>query len=393
MMELILLLGILIALAFNFANGMNDAANSIATVVATRVLTPFQAVLMAAVFNFVGPLLFTTAVAKTIGKGIVNPPFMTLEVFFIGILIAAIWVFLTTFSGLPISATHALVGGVMGAAVGAGGLQACSWPSLLTVGTLVIYIIMSALVGGVVCATIAWMMGEVTWKDYFGLGAVFGSALIVPVLMITGIISITGILAIVIFIVFSPLLGFIAAYISTLVVMRFFSKSKLQPMNSVFNRLQVVSAAFYSLNHGSNDAQNAMGAITAMLVAAGILTEFTVPVWVILISCLAIAAGTFLGGWNVVKTMAKKITNLRPYQGFCAETGGGIALTFITSFGVPVSTTHAISGAITGVGAIHGYAAVQWTVLRRIVTAWALTIPVTAFSAFILYVMYRYIFL
>jgi PiT family inorganic phosphate transporter len=392
-MELLLLVGILVALAFNFANGMNDAANSIATVVATRVLTPLQAVSMAATFNFIGPLLFTTAVAKTIGKGIVNPAYMTLEVFFIGILVACVWVLLTTFSGLPISATHALVGGIMGAAIGAGGLGACSWPTLSSIGPIVLYIIVSAFIGAVLFAVIARTMREEMWKEYFGLGAVFGSALIVPMLMITGIVTITGILAILIFIVFSPLLGFIAAYVSTLVVMRFFSGSNLQHMNSLFNRLQVVSAAFYSFNHGSNDAQNAMGAITAMLFAAGILSEFTVPVWVILVSCLAIAAGTFLGGWNVIKTMARKITNIRPYQGFCAETGGGIALTFITSFGVPVSTTHAISGAITGVGATHGYAAVQWNVLRRIIMAWVLTIPVTAFSGFVIYLMFQQIFL
>ncbi|MDD1672603.1 MAG: inorganic phosphate transporter [Methanomicrobiales archaeon] len=392
-MELILILGILIALLFNFANGMNDAANSIATVVATRVLTPLQAVLMAAGFNLIGPLLFTTAVAKTIGKGIVNPPFMTIHVFFIGILIASIWVLLTTFSGLPISATHALIGGIMGAAVGAGGLQACPWPSLLTIGTLFLYIAISALVGAIIFASIARIMREETWKGYLGLGAVFGSSLIVPLLMITGIVSITGILAILIFIVFSPLLGFIAAYVSVLVVMRLFSTSNLQSMNSVFNKLQVVSAAFYSLNHGSNDAQNAMGAITAMLVAAGILHEFTVPVWVILLSCTAIALGTFMGGWNVVKTMAKKITHIRPYQGFCAETGGGIALTFITTFGIPVSTTHAISGAITGVGATHGYSAIQWNVVRRIVMAWILTIPVTAITAFVVYLVYRIVLL
>ena len=392
-MELILLLGILIALAFNFSNGMNDAANSIATVVATRVLTPLQAVLMAACFNFLGPFLFTTAVAKTIGKGIVNPSFMTLNVFFIGILIAAIWVFLTTFSGLPISATHALVGGIMGAAIGAGGLQACLWPSLQSVATLILYIFLSGVLGALIFASIARIQKEETWKGYLGLGAIFGSSLIVPFLMITRILPISGILAILVFIVFSPILGFIAAYVMVLVVMRLFSTSNLQGMNSVFNRLQVVSAAFYSINHGSNDAQNAMGAITAMLVATGILQEFTVPVWVILVSCLAIAAGTLLGGWNVVKTMAKKITNLRPYQGFCAETGGGIALTFITMFGVPVSTTHAISGAITGVGATHGYSAVQWIVVRRIVTAWILTIPVTVVSAFGMYITYQYIFL
>jgi PiT family inorganic phosphate transporter len=392
-MEPLLLLGILIALAFNFANGMNDAANSIATVVATRVLTPLQAVLMAAGFNFIGPLVFTTAVAKTIGKGIVDQAFMTLPVFFIGILIAVVWVLLTTYTGLPISTTHALVGGIIGAAVAAGGLQACLWPPLQTVLTLMLYILLSAILGAVVFALAAWWRKEENWKSYLHLGALFGSALIVPVLMITGLLSLSGILAILVFIAFSPILGFIAAYTTVLVVMRLFRTAPLTKTNRLFNHLQVVSAAFYSLNHGSNDAQNAMGAITAMLVAAGILTEFTVPVWVILISCLAIATGTLLGGWNVVNTLAKKITHIRPYQGFSAETGGGIALSFITAFGVPVSTTHAISGAVTGVGAIHGYSAVQWTVVRRIVTAWILTIPVTAANAFGAYIVYQYLLL
>jgi PiT family inorganic phosphate transporter len=390
-MEPLLLLGILIALAFNFANGMNDAANSIATVVATRVLTPLQAVLMAAAFNFLGPFIFTTAVAKTIGKGIVDPAFMTLPVFFIGILVAVIWVLLTTYTGLPISTTHALVGGIIGAAIAAGGLQACLWPSIPKVLTLLFYVFLSGVLGAIVFALAARWRGEENWMNYLHLGALFGSALIVPVLMITGILPLSGILAILVFIVFSPILGFITAYVTVLVVMRLSRASSLTKTNRLFNRAQVVSAAFYSLNHGSNDAQNAMGAITAMLVAAGILQEFTVPLWVILVSCLAIALGTLLGGWNVVNTLAKKITHLRPYQGFCAEAGGGIALSFITAFGVPVSTTHAISGAITGVGAIHGYSAVQWTVVRRIVTAWLLTIPVTVVTALAVYMGYQYL--
>ena len=392
-MELIIIVGILVALLLNFANGMNDAANSIATVVATRVLTPFQAVLMAASFNFIGPLLFTTAVAKTIGKGIVHLPYMTTHVFFIGIFIAVLWVLLTTFTGLPISATHALIGGIMGAAIGVGGLGTCLWPSLSTLLTLLLYVGASALAGGIVLALLARRMKEEYWKRYTGLGALFGSALTIPFLMVTQIVPITGILAILVFIVLSPILGFIAAYTSVLVVIRLLRHFNLRSTNIAFNRLQVVSAAFYSLNHGSNDAQNGMGAITAMLVAAGILQEFTIPLWVILVSCLAIALGTLLGGWKVVNTMAKKITHIRPYQGFCAEMGGGIALTFITSFGIPVSTTHAISGAITGVGATHGFAAVQWNVVRRIVAAWLLTIPITAGSAFLLYRMYQVIIL
>jgi PiT family inorganic phosphate transporter len=388
-MEFILVLGIILALLFNFANGMNDATNSIATVVATRVLTPLQAVVMAACFNFIGPLLFTTAVAKTIGKGIVSPSFMTIEVFFIGLVAAVIWTFLTTFTGFPISATHALVGGLMGAAVGAGGLDGCVWPSSGSIGSLFLYVIASAFVGAFIFAFIARKMKEENWKMYLGIGALFGCSLMIPFLMITGILPISGILAILVFIAFSPILGLIAAFVISLILERQFRNSNPKKMNTLFNRLQVVSSAFYSINHGSNDAQNGMGAITGMLVAAGVLHEFAVPVWVILISCAAIALGTLSGGWQVVKTMAKKITHLRPYQGFCAETGGGVALTFITSFGIPVSTTHAITGAIMGVGATKGYAAVQWNVVRSIVAAWILTIPVTAGCAFAFYLIYK----
>jgi PiT family inorganic phosphate transporter len=388
-MEIILVLGIILALLFNFANGMNDTTNSIATVVATRVLTPLQAVLMAACFNFIGPLLFTTAVAKTIGKGIVSPSFMTIEVFFIGLVVAVIWVFLTTFAGLPISATHALVGGLIGAAVGAGGLDACVWPTSESIGSLFLYVTASAVVGAFIFASIARSMKEENWKMYLGIGALFGCSLMIPFLMITGILPISGILAILIFIAFSPILGFIAAFVISLVLIRLFRNSNPKKMNSLFNRLQVVSAAFYSINHGSNDAQNGMGAITGMLVAAGVLHEFAVPVWVILISCAAIALGTLSGGWQVVKTMAKKITHLRPYQGFCAETGGGVALTFITSFGIPVSTTHAITGAIMGVGATKGSQAVQWVTVHRIVMTWIITIPITAICSYAFYLLYK----
>jgi PiT family inorganic phosphate transporter len=391
-MEFFLVLGIIIALLFNFANGMNDATNSIATVVATRVLTPLQAVVMAACFNFIGPLLFTTAVAKTIGKGIVSPSFMTIDVFFIGLVVAVIWVFLTTFAGLPISATHALVGGLMGAAVGAGGLDACIWPSSGTIGALVLYITASAIAGAFVFAFAARSKKEENWRMYLGIGALFGCSLMIPFLMITGILPISGILAILVFIAFSPILGLIAAFVLSLVMLRLFRNSNPKKMNSLFNRLQVVSAAFYSINHGSNDAQNGMGAITGMLVAAGVLHEFAVPVWVILISCAAISLGTLSGGWQVVKTMAKKITNLRPYQGFCAETGGGMALTFITSFGVPVSTTHAITGAIMGVGAMKGSQAVQWGTVHRIVMTWIITIPITAICGYGFFVLYKAFF-
>jgi PiT family inorganic phosphate transporter len=223
-------------------------------------------------------------------------------------------------------------------------------------------------------------------------GAFGGAVLSVPVVIITGILQISGLFAIVIFIVLSPLLGFIFTYAFSLLFIRYFRNANPKKMNFVSRKLQVVSASFYSIGHGSNDAQNGKGVITAILVSGGILHEFIVPVWVILLSCAAIALGTFLGGWNVVKTMAKKITNLRPYQGFCAETSGGVVLSFITAFGVPVSTTHAITGAIMGVGATKGSQAVQWGTVRRIVTAWIITIPITAICSFACYLLFKVLF-
>jgi len=210
--------------------------------------------------------------------------------------------------------------------------------------------------------------------------------------IVSGVLPLQGILAIVIFIVVSPVLGFIVAYLIGVFFTRTFRNFPARRMNSIFSKLQVFSAAFYSLGHGSNDAQNAMGVITALLLTAGILSEFVVPAWVIIVSGLAIALGTFLGGWRVVETMGRKITKLRPYQGFCAETGGGIVLAFVTAFGIPVSTTHAISGSIMGVGATRGYSAVQWGVVRKIVTAWILTIPLTAMCGYIGFTAFRLIF-
>ncbi len=384
-MELILLVIILLALLFNFVNGLNDAANSIATIVATRVLTPLKAVLMAALFNLVGPLLFTTAVAKTIGKGIISPGFMTLQVILVGLMAAVIWVFLSSYGGIPISATHALVGGLMGSAIAAGGIGACIWPPLSLVGMLAVLVATGGMLGAVILPLLARYQGETNWRDYAGMGCLCGIALLIPLGIITGILPLSGILAILTFIAVSPMLGFIAAFLFGLLTMRIVRHAASKKMNWLFNHLQIGSSAFYSAGHGSNDAQNAMGVITATLVTAGLLSDFTVPIWVILVSCSAISLGTFLGGWRVVETMAKKITTLRPHQGFCAETGGGVVLSFITLFGVPVSTTHAISGAIMGVGATQGYAAVQWGIVRRIIGAWILTIPLSASLAYVLY--------
>jgi PiT family inorganic phosphate transporter len=391
-MDSLILAGIILALLFNFVNGMNDATNSIATVVATRVLSPLKAVAMAAFFNMVGPLLFTTAVAKTIGKGIVDPVYLTPFVIVIGMFVAVLWVYFSTYLGIPISATHALVGGLVGSAAAYAGIGVIILPAADTIIVLFFYAAIGAGIGMIA----SFLIGRIT-KDNAMLpvlvtGAVFGAALSVPVVILTGLLKISGLFAIVLFIVLSPLLGFIITYIFSLVFIRLFRNKNPKKMNFLSKKLQIFSASFYSIGHGSNDAQNGMGVITAILVAGGLLTEFIVPVWVILICCAAIALGTLIGGWEVVKTMAKKITHLRPYQGFCAETSGGVVLTFITAFGVPVSTTHAITGAIMGVGATRGASAIQWETVRRIVTAWIITIPVTAVCAYGCFMLSKVIF-
>jgi len=391
-MENIVIAGIFLALLFNFVNGLNDAANSIATVVSTRVLTPLQAVLMAAFFNMAGPFIFTTVVAKTIGKGIVDSGFLTTEVILVGMCAAVLWVFLSSVAGIPISASHALVGGLIGSAIASGGMGSVLWPPVALFTRAAIMVAAGGVLGAAVLSIIAKRKGEENWPEYTVLGALCGISLVIPAGVISGILPISGILAIIIFIVVSPVLGMVAAYLLGMGVIRLFRNANSKWMNYLFSKLQIFSAAFYSIGHGSNDAQNAMGVITALLVAAGFLSEFVVPAWVIIISGLAIALGTFLGGWRVVETMGTKITKLRPYQGFCAETGGGVVLSFVTAFGVPVSTTHAISGSIMGIGATRGYSAVQWGIVRRIVAAWILTIPLTASCAFVGFLVYRALF-
>ncbi|MDI6720500.1 MAG: inorganic phosphate transporter [Methanomicrobiales archaeon] len=390
-METVIILGIVLALLFNFFNGMNDAANAIATVVTTKVLTPMRAVALAAFFNLVGPLLFTTAIAKTIGRGIVDPAIITPAIILAGLVGGIVWVFITTRSGIPVSATHALIGGLMGAAIANHGMGAVLWPSLDYVAVLIAYGVAGALAGALVFGLIARWRGE-TWSSYAGIGALFGFALIIPLLILGNIVQISGLSAIVIFMVVSPTLGFIAAFLMGVIVIRQFRNGSPTQLNSIFRRLQLFSASLYSFGHGSNDAQNAMGIITAMLVAGGLLADFTVPIWVIVVSAAAISLGTFLGGWSVIETMGKKITSIRPYQGFCAETAGGVVLSFVTAFGVPVSTTHAISGSIMGVGATRGYSAVKWGIVREIVMAWIITIPTSAMVGWIAATLYLRLF-
>lgn len=311
----VLVLIVLVALAFDFLNGFHDAANSIATVVSTRVLSPRKAVLWAAFFNFVAAFVLGTQVAKTIGGGMIDLSVVTQQVILGGLLGAIAWNLITWYYGLPVSSSHALLGGYAGAAVSRAG-----WGAILTSG----------------------------WTKTL------------------------------VFIVLAPVSGMILSYTLAIVVMWIFRKWSPFRLDRLFRRLQLASAGLYSLGHGGNDAQKTMGIITGLLVASGQLASLEVPLWVILISHGAIAFGTMFGGWRIVKTMGTRITKLQPFGGFCAETAGAITLIGVTLGGIPISTTHTITGAIIGVGATRRFSAVKWGVAGRIVWAWVLTIPIAA---------------
>jgi len=311
----LLVLIVLVALAFDFLNGFHDAANSIATVVSTRVLSPQKAVIWAAFFNFVAAFVLGTHVAKTIGSGMIDLSVVTREVVLAGLIGAILWNLITWYYGLPVSSSHALIGGYGGAAIAKAG-----WSSILVAG----------------------------WTKTL------------------------------LFIVLAPLIGMILAFFLMVSVSWIVRSWRPSRVDRRFRGMQLLSAAAYSLGHGGNDAQKTMGIITGLLVAAGYLKEFRVPLWVILISHAAIAFGTLFGGWRIVKTMGTKITKLQPIGGFCAETAGAITLVGATLAGIPVSTTHTITGAIVGVGATKRLSAVKWGVAGRIVWAWVLTIPIAA---------------
>jgi inorganic phosphate transporter, PiT family len=315
---------ILVALAFDFLNGFHDAANSIATVVSTRVLSPHKAVLWAAFFNFVAAFVLGTHVAKTIGSGMIDLSVVTREVVVAGLVGAIAWNLITWYYGLPVSSSHALIGGYAGAAVakaGAGAILAAGWTKTL------------------------------------------------------------------LFIVLAPLIGMVLGFALMVAVTWIVRRWRPSRVDRRFRGLQLLSAGLYSLGHGGNDAQKTMGIITGLLVAAGVLKEFRVPLWVILISHAAIAFGTLFGGWRIVKTMGTKITKLVPVGGFCAETAGAATLLGATLAGIPVSTTHTITGAIVGVGATKRLSAVKWGVAGRIVWAWVLTIPIAAAISAAVYVL------
>ena len=306
---------IAVALLFDYINGFHDAANSIATVVSTRVLSPAQAVIWAAFFNFVAAFIFGTAVAQTIGRGTVDIGVVTLPVVFGGILGAIAWSLLTWYLALPTSSSHALIGGYAGAAVAKGGMAA------------------------VLCASCT------AWSKTL------------------------------LFIVLSPIIGLVIGHLLMVAIMWIFRGFSPRRVDHWFRRLQLVSAGFFSLNHGGNDAQKTAGIISTVLFSAGYITTFHVPLWVQFAAYAAIALGTLAGGWRIIHTMGSKITKLQPVGGFAAETGAATALMVATLTGVPVSTTHAITGSIVGVGATRRLSAVRWGVARQIVWAWVLTIP------------------
>ena len=315
---------IVIALVFDYTNGMHDAANSISTIVSTRVLPPRLAVIWAAVFNFVAFLIFSTTVAETIGQGMIDIKTITPTVVLAGLGGAIFWNMITWYFGLPSSSSHALIGGYAGAAIVKGGV---------------------------------------------------------------GVIIMSGWTKILIFIVLSPTIGLLLGFLLKIITIWIIYKQKPAVVNKWSRILQLFSAALYSLGHGGNDAQKTMGIIASLLFVGGLIQEFRVPLWVVLSAHAAIGLGTLSGGWRIVKTMGQKITRLEPIDGFCAETSAAFSIFLATHLGIPVSTTHVITGAISGVGSAKRFSAVRWGVTVRIVWAWIFTIPVSALMGGLIYLL------
>ena len=320
---------ILLALVFDFYNGMNDAANSIATIVATRVLTPFQAVAWAAFFNFVAAFLFGVSVAATIGKGIVDVSIVDNYVILSGLVGAILLTATATHFGLPISVSHSIIGGYGGAAIAKAGF---------------------------------------------------------------GALIMSGYSKVIIFIFAAPIIGLVMAYIFSIITLWIVRNMQPRKVDKYFRRLQLVSAALYSLSHGSNDAQKTIGIIAVVLFTNGLLGEtFHIPFYIIILSYSVIAFGTLVGGWKVIKTLGMRVTKLNPFGGFSAETSAGLTIIGATIFGIPVSTTHTITGSIIGVGSVKGLSAVRWGVAKNILWAWVLTIPFSGICAMIAYKIVTYI--
>ena len=384
------MLVVALAFSFDFVNGFHDAANAIATIVATKVLTPIQAVTMSAIGNFTGMVFGTVMgvlIAQTIGKGIIDTSMIsgwTGIYLILAVLIGAIgWDLITWLLGLPTSSSHALVGGLVGAGLAMAGTGAILGPDpnyLLLFGAV-------TLVGGLAGALVWGALEAASNGTKVRSGLIWG---FIGGAVISGTAAgwyfqkhLLGLAVTVIFMVMSPLIGMGMAYLITSATMHALRKKNARVVNWYFRKLQLVSSFFYSVMHGTSDAQKVMGIITIVLVFDGTLTAFEVPLWVLVGCHAAISLGTFFGGWRIVKTMASKITTLHPYQGFCAETGGGLVLLMNASFGIPVSTTHVISSSIMGVGATRRMSAERWGVARKVVWAWILTIPMSAILSFI----------
>src|SRR5208283_1085407 len=383
----VILFGIFIALVLNFFNGLTDAAQGVATVVATRALSPAKAVFLTGVCNMFGPFVFTTAVAATIGTAIVYPDTLTPATIIIGMLVSITLVFSATRIGIPLSSSHALIGGLIGSSVASFGLSAVILPE----ASVVLHVLAWGLFGGLFGAIIIFFVTAALHGDVrlaLLVGAICGAALAIPILIVLGVLKVTGLLVVVLFILISPVLGAVIAFLFDVLVSHLFRTSRQDRMKRIFTPLQVLACLFQATGHGANDGMHAVGAITALLVSAGLLSTFAVPTWVILLSAIAIGLGTCFGGWKVVDRMAKGITKIRPYQGFCAGTSGSATLAFVTMHGIPVSSNHIISGAIVGVGVTRGKNAVHWDVIRQMMTAWVITIPLGATCAFIGYLLF-----
>ncbi len=318
-----------LVLIFDFLNGFHDSANSIACIVSTKVLSPLAAVSMAAFFNFIAFLIFPLRVATTMGKGVVEPDVINMNTIGAALIAAIIWNLVTWWWGLPSSSSHTLVGGLIGAAVASSG-----WDSIIS----------------------------------------------------------GGVIKIVAFIFIAPILGFIFSFFLSAIIMWIFRRVQPFTVDKLFRRFQLLSASAFSLGHGGNDAQKSMGIIWVAMILSGLATKDTnIPLWVVLSCQAAIALGTLFGGWRIVKTMGQKITKIKPFEGFCAETAGSITLFFATHWGIPVSTTHTITGAIMGVGARKGASSVKWGVTRKIFIAWIFTIPISGIIGAFMYFFFNWV--
>ena len=322
MIDIFIILLIALALGFDFLNGFHDSANSIATVVVTKTLKPLHAVLLAGIANFVGYFIFGVAIANTVGKGIIESSYVTLPIIFAALIGAIAWNIMTWFLGLPTSSSHALIGGLVGAGIAAFGLK---------------------------------------------------------------IVILTGVLKVFLFIFLAPLIGGIGAFIFTIIILWIFHRTDRNKTGKWFKRLQLVSAAAYSIGHGTNDAQKTMGIIALILFSSGVISVFKVDTWVALSCQTAIALGTVFGGWRIVKTMGTSITKVRALEGFCAETSSALVLFGTAHLGIPVSTTHVIAGSLMGVGSVENARNVKWITARKILWAWILTIPITTIISFLVY--------